>query len=344
MSELKIRNIRRKSITLSSKQLVKIFLFSSKKSLPLVIEPIAPELDLIIWAKNNLDLIQNLLCKHGGILFRNFSINNLETFEQFIKSTSKQELLSYQDGSSPRTLLTNNIYTSTDYPSDQSIFLHSELSYANNYPLKIYFHCVKSAEKGGETPIADTRKVYHRLSQEICDHFTEKQVMYVRNFGDKLGISWQKAFQTSNKSEVEKYCQNNDIVMKWGNNNKLQTRQVRPAIVKHSQTKELVWFNHAAFFHILSLDPNIRESLKAEFLESEFPYNTYYGDGSEIEAETLSEIRAAYQQETVTFPWQAGDILMLDNMLTAHGRNPFIGSRKVVVGMAESINSKNNTL
>jgi len=344
MNKLKIGTIRRKSITIASEQLVEIFSLSPQESLPLVIEPIIPELDLIIWVKNKLDLIQKLLCQHGGIIFRNFSINSLEKFEQFIKVTSNQELLSYQDGSSPRTLLTDNIYTSTDYPAEQSIFLHSELSYANTYPLKIYFHCIKPADKGGETPIADIRKVYYRLIQKTRDRFNKKQVMYVRNFGDGLGISWQKAFQTSNKKDVESYCQNNDIVMKWRNNDKLQTKQVRPAIVSHPQTKELVWFNHAAFFHISTLNPKIRKCLGSEFLESEFPYNTYYGDGSEIEPEVLAEIRAAYQQETVTFPWQAGDILMLDNMLTAHGRNPFVGSRQVVVGMAESINSKNNNL
>ncbi|MEM6613699.1 MAG: TauD/TfdA family dioxygenase, partial [Cyanobacteria bacterium P01_C01_bin.72] len=252
-----------------------------------------------------------------------------------------RKLLSYQDGSSPRTLLQDNIYTSTDYPASQTIFLHSELSYANTYPLKIYFHCVKSADQGGETPIADTRKIYRRLSLEICDRFAEKQVMYVRNFGAGLGIPWQQAFETSSKSAVEQYCQNNGIVMVWGDNDKLQTRQVRPAIVKHPQTKELVWFNHAAFFHISTLDPQIRQTLAAEFAETEFPYNTYYGDGSEIEPEVLAEIRAAYQQEAVTFSWQAGDILMLDNMLTAHGRNPYVGSRRIVVGMAESISNQN---
>ncbi len=239
MNKLKIGTIRRKSITIASEQLVKIFSWSPQESLPLVIEPIIPELDLIIWVKKNLDLIQKLLCQHGGIIFRNFSINSLEKFEQFIKVTSNQELLSYQDGSSPRTLLTDNIYTSTDYPAEQSIFLHSELSYANTYPLKIYFHCIKPADKGGETPIADIRKVYYRLIQKTRDRFNKKQVMYVRNFGDGLGISWQKAFQTSNKKDVESYCQNNDIVMKWRNNDKLQTKQVRPAIVNHPQTKEL---------------------------------------------------------------------------------------------------------
>ena len=344
MSKTKISNARRKSITVFTRNLVKITSLSTQQFLPVVVESIVPNLDLIIWVNNNYQLTQELLLKHGGILFRKFQVDNFKKFEQFIKATSKRQLLPYQDGSSPRTLLTDNIYTSTDYPASQTIFLHSELSYANTYPLKIYFHCIKPAERGGETPIADTRKIYDRLSLKTRDRFAQKQVMYVRSFGDGLGIPWPKAFQTSNKKDVEEYCQNNDIVVKWRDNNKLQTKQIRPAIVKHPQTKELVWFNHAAFFHISTLKLKIRQTLAEEFSESEFPYNTYYGDGSEIEAEVLAEIRAAYQHETVTFPWQAGDILMLDNMLTAHGRKPFIGSRQVVVGMAESISSKNKNL
>jgi alpha-ketoglutarate-dependent taurine dioxygenase len=100
-----------------------------------------------------------------------------------------------------------------------------------------------------------------------------------------------------------------------------------------------VWFNHAAFFHVSTLEPSIREPLLAEFPEADLPHNTYYGDGSAIEPAVLDEIRAAYQQEMVIFPWQAGDILMLDNMLTAHGRMPFMGGRKVVVGMAEEFSN-----
>ena len=340
MNKSKLGTIRRKSISLSIKELVKISFLEFSPNLPLVIKPNLAELDLVKWSENNFSLIHKLLCQHGGLLFRDFDINTIEKFNQFIQSTSDHELLSYQDGSSPRTLLGNNIYTSTDYPSSQSILLHSELSYANNYPRKIYFHCLKPAETGGETPIADIRKVYQRLSQKTLKSFAQKQVMYVRNFGNGLGISWQKAFQTGDKAIVEKYCQDNNIVFKWDNNNKLQTKQIRPAIVEHPVTKELVWFNHAVFFHISTLDPKIRQSLGKEFEDSEFPYNTYYGNGSEIDPGVLQEIRTAYQQEAVTFSWQAGDILMLDNMLTAHGRNPYTGSRRVVVGMAEAMSNK----
>lgn len=83
-----------------------------------------------------------------------------------------------------------------------------------------------------------------------------------------------------------------------------------------------------------------RSSLLAGLTEDDLPFNTYYGDGSPFEAATLDEIRAAYQQETVSFPWQAGDILMVDNMLAAHGREPYTGQRQVLVAMAEPFNAE----
>lgn len=338
LSLKKVGTVQRKSITVFEGELIKAAPLQPNQPLPLVIEPMVDGLDLITWAQNNRLFIESQLPKYGGILFRNFKIKGLEVFEQFVKATSDGELLPYQDGSSPRTLVKDNVYTSTDYPADQTIFLHSELSYANVWPLKIYFYCVKSAEQGGETPIADIRKVCDRISPKTRDRFLQKQVMYVRNFGGGLGLPWQKAFQTSDKTVVEAYCHENGIEMEWKEGDKLRTRQIRPAVVNHPKTGETVWFNHAAFFHVSTLEPKVRQALLA-FSEIELPYNTYYGDSSPIEPEALEEIRSAYRQETVMFPWQAGDILMLDNMLTAHGRTPFVGSRKVVVGMAEPFSS-----
>src|SRR6185295_14100684 len=97
--------------------------------------------------------------------------------------------------------------------------------------------------------------------------------------------------------------------------------------VNHPNTGEEVWFNHAAFFHVSTLDPIVRDVLLETIGEENLPNNTYYGDGSPIESSVLEEIRAAYAQEIVAFPWQEGDILMLDNMLVAHGRSPYSGPR-----------------
>lgn len=330
----KINRKRRQGINLLQTELVKLKPLLGESNLPVLCQPVLEGINLLTWVANNQELINRILLQHGGILFRNFQIKEIAEFENFIQIVSG-DLIEYRDRSSPRSTVQGKIYTSTDYPADQSIFLHSENSYAASWPLKIFFYCVKAAQQGGETPIADTRKLLQKIDPKIRDRFTEKGVMYVRNFGDGFGLPWQTVFQTTNPAEVEQFCHSNNIEFEWKPGNRLRTRTRRQAVTTHPKTGEAVWFNHAVFFHITNLDTKIRNALLAEFSEADLPHNTYYGDGSPIETEVLDAIRAVYQQETVIFPWQIGDILMLDNMLTAHGRQPFIGTRKVVVGMSE---------
>ena len=325
----------RRAISASSEELAQAKFLQSHQFIPLVVTPTLEEVNLVVWATQNRDFIETELGKWGGLLFRNFKVSNATQFEHFITAVSG-ELLEYRERSSPRSRVRGNIYTSTDFPAEQRIFLHNKNSYQHAWPMKIFFFCLKSATAGGETPLADVRKVLQRIDPKIVDIFAQKQVMYVRNFGSGLGLHWHDVFQTTDKLKVEEYCQNRDIEVEWKDGNCLRTRQVRHAILKHPKTGEKVWFNHAAFFHISTLEPGLRESLLADFKESDLPNNTYYGDGTPIEPSVLDEVREAYRQETVTFPWQEGDILMLDNMLVAHGRSPFVGSRKIAVGMSET--------
>ena len=125
--------------------------------------------------------------------------------------------------------------------------------------------------------------------------------------------------------------------MEWKDGERLRTRAVRPALARHPRSGEVLWFNHATFFHISTLAPEIRSELLELFDEPDLPANTYYGDGSPIELEVLDNLRSIYQRETLRFPWQRGDVLLLDNMMVAHGRAPFHGERKILVGMAEPV-------
>ena len=331
----KLQTAKRKVVNINQETLIELKYPNAGNSLPLVISPAIDGVNLVAWSEKNQGFIENHLLKYGGILFRNFQMYEVEEFQHFLKATSKGELLDYTYRSTPRTQVGEKIYTSTEYPADQSIPLHNENAYSTIWPMKIWFFCIKSAEQGGETPIADSRKVFDRIDPAIKEEFMKKQVMYVRNYGE-LDLSWQDVFQTTNKLEVEIYCRNLGIEFEWRGANNLRTRQICQAVAKHPKTGEMVWFNQAHLFHISSLKEEVRESLLSSLKEDEFPRNSYYGDGSPIEISVLDEIREIYHQEAVNFSWQEGDILMLDNMLTAHGRLPFIGNRKIVVGMAES--------
>jgi len=327
---------KRQVVSISQEDLVKTEYLEPDKLLPIIVQPSIKGLNLATWAENNRLFIETNLLKHGGILFRNFPINGVSDFESFIKAVAGN-LLEYSYRSTPRSHVSGNIYTSTEYPAEQSIPLHNEMAYSHHWPMKISFYCVQPAQQGGETPIAGSRKVFQRIPPTIREKFIQKQVMYVRNYGNGLDLPWQNVFQTTDKSEVEKYCHNHTIEFEWCDQDCLRTRQICQAVAKHPKTGEMVWFNQAHLFHVSNLNSSVREGLLAGFKEEELPRNAYYGDGSPIETSVLDEIREVYQQEAIAFTWQARDVLLLDNMLACHGRNPFVGSRKVLAGMAEPI-------
>jgi alpha-ketoglutarate-dependent taurine dioxygenase len=299
-----------------------------------MLRPKTGTLQLAEWASANRESIEKDLMTHGGVLFRGFELDGSAGLEEVVAAIAGASL-EYKERSSPRSRVEGNIYTSTDYPPSHPIFLHNENSYQETWPMKIFFGCVVEPTDRGETPIADTRKVFRRLAPELREKFAERGWSYVRNFGEGLGLDWPTVFQTTDREAVEAYCRSKGIVAEWLEGGRLRTRAVRPAMALHPVTGEPVWFNHATFFHVSTLSPEIRGSLLELYAEEDLPANTYYGDGSPIESEVLEALRAAYDAETVSFPWRRGDVLLLDNMLVAHGRAPYTGERKIVVGMAE---------
>jgi alpha-ketoglutarate-dependent taurine dioxygenase len=292
-------------------------------------------LDFVSWLAKNRDFIEDSLVKHGGILFRNFRVGDLADFQRFVNAAS-DGLLKYSYRSTPRTELGGNIYSSTEYPSSEHIPLHNENSYAHTWPMKIFFYCEKPADEGGRTPLADSGAVFDLISSRTRDRFIERQVMYVRNYGGGADLSWQEVFQAEDPEAVEQFCRHAGIGFEWREGGRLRTRQVCPAATKHPKTGKMVWFNQAHLFHLSSLAPALQISMLEVFeREEELPRNAFYGDGSQIESEALEEIRAAYQKAQISFDWQRGDVLLLDNMAVAHGRTPYKGDRKVRVAMTE---------
>jgi alpha-ketoglutarate-dependent taurine dioxygenase len=331
----KLRSIRPKKVELAREELVVKDLLRGGEAMPLVVRPLSEEVDAVSWAAGNRPSIEKDLREHGAILFRDFKIDLSAQLESFARSLCTE--LFNENGEHPRELVSGNVYTPVFYPPDQHLLWHNENSFNYRWPTKIWFACVQPAREGGETPVVDSRKVFARLSPGVRDSFMKKGVMYTRNYDKALGLEWQTVFQTTDRAQVEKYCRLNSIEFEWKANGELRTRCVRPAAIRHPQTGVWSWFNQAQHWHTSCLDLVTRESMLRLFAEEDLPRNCYYGDGSPIEDSVMMEILEVYRGLEVSFPWQKGDIMMLDNVLTAHARNRFAGTRKLLVALGDML-------
>ena len=319
---------------MSHSSLLNIKPLFSERSLVKLVTP-SQQGSLLHFIKEVHEVVDDYLLTDGGILLRGFDVPEEASFQEFARSFNFP-LLNYEFGSTPRTELGDGVYTTTEYPAHQVIPLHNEQAYTTNWPMKIWFHCITPSETEGETPIADSRQVFNKMDPEIRDMFERRKLKYVRNYGNGLDLPWQKVFNTDDPKQAELYCRSNQIDFEWKDDGELRTSQICQGVARHPTTKEMVWFNQAHLFHVSNLQPNVRETLLSIVDEADLPRNVYYGDGGVIEDAVLDEVRKVLDECVVKFPWQSGDVLMLDNMLIAHSRSRFTGARKVVVAMAEA--------
>ncbi|NEA33595.1 TauD/TfdA family dioxygenase [Streptomyces sp. SID13031] len=277
------------------------------------------------------------LLSKGAVLFRGFAVSDSAKFREIVRELCG-EPSRYTEGSSERRQLGDAVYTSTEFPAQQTISLHNELSYTLRWPRRLCFCCPEAPASGGQTPLANGRRILTSLPPDLVAEFEERQICYVRNLRSEdvpgLGLSWQAVWEGDSREVVEAYCAREQISFEWRDDDSLWTSQVRPATATHPETGEKVWFNQADQFHPSNLGDDVAADLLELLGPDALPLNATFGDGAPIPGEMLDVVRETSWSEATAFDWQVGDFLVIDNMLVAHGRMPFEGPRRVLVAMA----------
>jgi alpha-ketoglutarate-dependent taurine dioxygenase len=287
------------------------------------------------WASQHASTVEQILSAQGALLIRGLRLYSTKQFGQFLEALFGTDLASYSYRSTPRTRLGGNVYTATEYHPSETIPQHNESSYASAWPMRIGFYCMVAPQPGcgGATPLADSRRVLAQIPGDVVERFQARGLQYVRNYGD-LDLPWTEVFQTEDRTQVEAFCHENGVTFEWIGENGLRTRQITPSTAEHPRTGDKLWFNQAHLFHVSALGAEVVSDLLASCREEDLPRNVYHADNQPLDANDLAAIRAAYDSETFHFNWQQDDILLLDNMLYTHGRQPYTGDRKIIVGMA----------
>lgn len=323
----------------------------TKEPLPLVIESKNKQMSKELFfdkLKLHREFFKAQLKKCGGLLFRGFPIENDADFAQLIRALQIGELMDYVGGDSPRTKVADGIYTSTEAPPSIKIPLHNELSFVKYYPKYICFYCVTPSLTGGETILGNARKIYESVDPKVREKFTKKGLKYTSSYYHKSQFmefinqlqrshkSWIQVFETDSKEEVARKCLENEFQLQWNQGEWLQISQVRPAVSFHPETKEAIWFNQV---HLFDFNPRLLGWWR--YLGSKLVYSrrhmklheVSFADQTPIPRKDIYHILDVLDNNTVAFPWEKRDVLVLDNILTMHGRATFTGKRRILTAM-----------
>lgn len=227
------------------------------------------------------------------------------------------------------------VQTPVPFSHERKLLWHNENSFNHRWPLILMFSPAVVATSGGRTPLTDSRELLKLLDPSIVDLFRERGVTYVRRFGNGIGLPWQKVFGSESRSELEARATADGVEVAWGAGDTMTTRTVRPAMITHPLTGELAWFGQPAHWHPACLDAETREALVDVLGADNLPRDCRFGDGSVIPDSVMAELVAAHESIERSFDWIVGDVLIVDNVLSAHARDPYEGPRRLLVAMGD---------
>jgi len=329
----KLKSFTRQAAPSAAQSPVRCTPLNAGSEFPLVIEPISADLDPCVWASQNREFIETRLRRHAGLLFRGFGLNTAQDFEAFAEAIQPGLYGAY--GDLPKKEGGRNTYRSTPYPERQMILFHNESAHLRRWPRKQWFFCELPSPVGGATPIVDCRAMYRALPAELAETFERKGLLYVRTFTPGFDVDWRDFYKTDDRAVVEAACREQDVAFEWLANGGLQTRTPCPAVIRHPYTGEKSFFNQVQLHHDYCLQADVRRDLLGIVGAGHMPRQVYFGDGTPIDDAIMEQLGQLYEACAVRFDWQRGDVVMLDNMLVAHARDPFEGPRRIVVAMGE---------
>jgi len=287
------------------------------------------------WAAEHREALRAAVGEHGSLLVRGLGLRDAAEAGSVFRRLG--DLVMEREAYAPRRIYADRVYSSTKWPPRQPMCMHHELSYRLEFPGLMLLACLVAPGNGGATPVADSQAVLRALPADLVERFERSGWMLVRNYNEDIGASIAGSFGADDRGAVEAYCRANAIELEWQADGALRTRQRRSAVVSHPLTGRRCWFNQIAFLSSWTMDPEVREYLVDLHGEEGLPFDTRFGDGDRIGADVVQTINEAYDAATAREPWQAGDLMLVDNVRTAHGREPFTGPREVVVALADPV-------
>lgn len=287
------------------------------------------------WIKQHKTELEAELSNSGAILFRGFPVDSAESFDAF-SATFEYPSFTYKESLSNavRINFTERVFTANEAPKEVEIYLHHEMAQTPISPEKLFFFCNSAADQGGATPICRSDQLFKALESELPElakEFEIKGLRYTTHMPSKdnsdsgQGRSWASTLDVETKPQAEKKLAKLGYDWQWQDDGSLRAvTPVLPAVLVLENGKK-VFYNQliAAYMGWAGVREEPSRALS-------------FGDGSAIPKEALERIAAISENFTYDLQWQDGDVALIDNKITMHGRRPYSGERKrqVLVALA----------
>jgi|GEM_PF-2430804 len=293
------------------------------------------------------DIIKTKFSQNGIVIIKNGNLNTASDIENWANIWG-QETLAYAGGTNVRQSVGKSILTVGTEPPQMNVAAHNEMSYSfyDTYPKIFMLGCVCAPNKKGHTIFGDNVTITQALlNTEMGQKFLKHGVNYIRNYynkndkeQEKFGLhSWQDAFGTDDKNEVEKILSTINIDhFEFTSNDALRIKYHRPAFEWDDKTKMDLSFvsmgNHGYWFR------NWEPFSKLKNFDR--PHHLTYGNDIELTEEEIQEFSYLTINHSLEHHWEDNDLVILNNLRYTHARKPFRlednESRKIYVAMRKA--------
>jgi alpha-ketoglutarate-dependent taurine dioxygenase len=269
---------------------------------------------------------------HGAILFRGFPLATAEDFDRFVaafgwKNFPYDESLS----NAVRVNRTPRVFTANEAPPSVTIFLHHEMAQTPIYPSKLFFFCEQPAEHGGATPLCRSDVLWQRLV-ERCPEFArncrERGLRYTNVMPSEndpnsgMGRSWQSTLRAQTRQQAEARLKGLGYSWEWLDDGCLRaTTPVLPA------TRELSDGRRSFFNQLIAAFRGWKDS------RNDPSKSITFGDGALLDGRAAMIAAELADELSFDLAWQRGDVALVDNYVTMHGRRTFVGTRTVLASL-----------
>jgi alpha-ketoglutarate-dependent taurine dioxygenase len=284
------------------------------------------------WLAARCDQLLEQAARAGAILFRGFPLATADDFDAFVAAFGLRNFPYEQSLSNAvRINRTPRVFTANEAPPSVKILLHHEMAQTPIYPSHLFFFCEHPAESGGQTPLCRSDVLWQRLVERCPDFARDcesKGLRYTNvmpsenDLQSGMGRSWQSTLRATTRAQAESRLSELRYSWEWLADGCLRaTTPVLPAV------RTLPDGRKTFFNQLIAAYQGWKDG------RNDPAKSIVHGDGSPLDP--VAANRAAQWADELAFdlPWQAGDVALVDNFVTMHGRRSFAGTRKVLASL-----------